>query len=207
MQLALILAGLALTCLGIFGWFWLCAGFRQGGWRGVAGTLALQASGLCLVYGMIRGQPLSGVFLAMFPPLALTEAVKAVPFLTFLTEIALRAAPYAGAALLVSLALRPLRRWAPGLTLATALIAAVFVGDSLSQTAMCKAIAKRGITAFQRNSFLWSLANSPRDWQGEIHARAIVDGQRLGWSYSALEWYEIPKNTSGDVTGPPFTCP
>ena len=37
MSVALILAGLALTCVGIFGWLWLCAGFRAAGWRGVAG--------------------------------------------------------------------------------------------------------------------------------------------------------------------------
>lgn len=207
MGAALILAGLALTCLGIFGWLWLCGGVQNPGWRGLAGKLALQLSALCLIYGLIRGQPLNGVFLAMFPPLVLAEVAKARDFLPFLIQVAWRVAPYAAAALGVCLVVRPLRALAPGLTLCMALIVAVFVGDTVSQTTMCKAATKRGFTAFQRNAFDWSLANSPREWQWEIHARAVVDGQPLGWSYRELDWYAIPKGVSDGVSGPIFTCP
>jgi hypothetical protein len=170
--LALILAGLALTLLGTFGWLWLCAGLFRDGWRGTLAKLALQVSGLCLVYGFVRGQPQNGLFLATFPPLALPELVKASQFLPFLTDVAGRTLPYAAVALVVCLVVRRLRPWAIGLSLATALIAAVFVGDAASQIAMCQSAARHGFTAFQRNAFDWSLANTPRDRQFEIHARA-----------------------------------
>lgn len=207
MGVALILGGLALTCLGIFGWLWLAGGVLRPGWRGILGALALQLSALCLVYGMIRGQPLNGLFLAMFPPLAVTEAVRAAPFLPFLTDVARSTAPYAGAVLLVSLAVPRLRRWALGLTLTSALIAAGVVGDRVSLNAMCQAAATRGITSFARNSFFWSLANAPREWQWEIHARAEVNGTPLGWSYRSLGWYAIPARASDEVTGAVVTCP
>ena len=89
------LVGLALICLGIFGWLWLCARFRRGGWRGLVGTLALQASAICLVYGLLRGQPLMGLFTAMFPPLAVVEVVRAARYLPFLRDLVWGVAPYA----------------------------------------------------------------------------------------------------------------
>lgn len=207
MQLALILAGLALTCLGIFGWMWLCGGVRNPGWRSGAGAIALQLSGLCMIYGFVRGQPLNGVFLAAFPPFALTELVKASRFLPFLTDVAWRVVPYVAPVGALCLILRPLRCWAFGLTLATALIAAVFLGDTVSHLAMCKSAALRGFDSFERNSLAWSLANAPREWQPEIHARVALNGQTLGWSYGAQDWYVIPDGTLAEVTGPVVSCP
>jgi len=117
MTLGLILGGLALTCLGVFGWFWLCAGFRTGGWRGALGHLALQLSVLALVYGFVRGQPINGVFLASFPPLALVDLLGFFNFSAFLVSVAWGVLPYGVAAFAVSLIWRPLRAWAFGVTL------------------------------------------------------------------------------------------
>jgi len=205
MGMGLILGGLALTCLGIFGWLWLCAGFRAGGWRGVLGHFALQLSALGLVYGVLRGQPINGLFLASFPPLALVDLAGFLRFGTFVGAVAWGVLPYGVAALAISLIWRPLRPWALGVTLLGSLTAAVFVGDRLSQAAMCQTAAAHGVTSFQRNSFMTSLAETPREFQFTLHA-ALPD-QRLGWSYSAMEWYPIPASVQRFAAGEAFSCP
>ena len=103
-----------------------------------------------------------------------------------------------------SLLWRPLRAWALGITAAGSLVAAVFVGDSVSQAAMCRTAAVHGVTSFQRNAFLTSLAETPRDIQFTLHA-ALPD-QRLGWSYSAMDWYPIPASVQGFDPGETFSC-
>ena len=205
MTLGLILGGLALTCLGVFGWFWLCAGFRTGGWRGALGHFALQLSALALVYGFVRGQPINGVFLASFPPLAMVDLLGFFNFSAFLVSVAWGVLPYGVAAFAVSLIWRPLRAWAFGVTLTSSLVASIFVGDSLSQGAMCQTAAWRGVTTFQRNTFLTSLAEAPREVQFTLHA-ALPD-QRLGWSYRAMDWYPIPANVPAFDAGQTFSCP
>ena len=73
---------------------------------------------------------------------------------------------------------------------------------------MCRAASRHGITTFNRNSFGWSLSNAPTEWQWEIHALAAKpDGQRLGWSYAARDWYVIPDEAPAMVGGAAFTCP
>lgn len=207
MQLALILAGLALTCLGIFGWLWLCAGFARTGWRGWVGKAALQLSALGLAYGLARGQLLSGLFYAAFPPFAVLPLSQLVPFGAFLASLALAAAPYAVLAFALSLLWRPARVWAPGIAGLTLLVAALFLGDGISQTAMCNAARARGFASFQRNSFDWSLFSTPQELQFEIHALAIKNGQSLGFSYRDMDWYVIPPQADAVVNAPPFTCP
>ena len=83
----------------------------------------------------------------------------------------------------------------------------MFVGDRVSKAAMCEAAIKRGFSEFRRNSFRWSLANTPREFQFEIHATAKVEGQRLGWSYRDMDWYVIPEDASADVAGSTLSCP
>ena len=208
MGIGLILGGMALICLGIFGWLWLCAGFRYGGWRGVLGTMALQVSAVCLVYGLLRGQPLVALFTAMFPPLAVVQIAYALQFLTFLQPLAWGVAPYAGVVLALCLAYGPLRKWSVGIALVTALVAVPFVGDVISQRALCAAAAKRGVNHFERTTFASSLADAPRALQFEVHAKAETNGQALGWSFRAMEWYVIPPEAVANVTGgDPFTCP
>jgi hypothetical protein len=205
MAVGLILAGLALTCLGIFGWLWLCAGFRAGGWRGVLGRFALQLSALGLVYGFVRGQPINGVFLASFPPLAVVNLASFSQFSPFLGAVAWGVLPYGLGILVVSLIWRPLRVWAPGITAAGSLVAALFVGDSVSQAAMCQMAALNGAASIQRNSFLTSLAETPREVQITLHA--ALPEQRLGWSYRAMDWYPIPASVQAFDAGEAFLCP
>lgn len=206
MAAVLILAGLALSCLAIFSWMWLCSGVLREGLRGQVARAALQISGLCLVYGMLRGELLGAVFLAGFPPLVLADLLRAGPFLAFLTDLAWRVLPVAAVALAVTLGVRGLRRWSLGLTGGAALLASVFLGDQLAEAAMCKAAAARGFDSFALNSFGWSLANVPQEFQFELHALAAVEERRLGWSYRLQDWYPIPPNASADVAAPVQSC-
>ena len=204
-MVGVILLGLALTCLGIFGWLWLCAGFRAGGLRGALGHGALQLSALGLVYGFVRGQPINGVFLAGFPPLALVDLAGFSQFGAFLGPVVWGVLPFSMLILVISLILRPLQVWALGLTLLGSLGAAIFVGDRVAQAAMCQTAALHGVASFQRNSFLTSLSNAPREVQVTLHA-ALPD-HRLGWSYSAMDWYPIPISVQGFDGGALFSCP
>ena len=208
MGAGLILAGLVLICLGISGWLWLCAGFRSGGWRGVTGTLALQVSAVCLAYGLVRGRPLFALFTAMFPPLAVLEVARAGQYLEFIKTLTWALVPYAGVALVVCLAWRPLRRWSLGITALGALVAALVVGDQISQDAMCRAAAKHGFSAFLRNSFGWSLANTLGIRElDNLHAVATATDRPLGWSYAKMDWFVLPDVTGVSPVGPVFICP
>lgn len=205
MSVALILLSLAALCLGIFGWLWLCAGFRRGGWRGALGIAALQLSGLCLVYGILRGQPMAGLYTATFPPLAVAELVSLAQFPGLLGELAWKVAPYAVVVLVGCLALRFLRVWAAGLAVLAAMIAVVGLGDQVSREAMCEAAARHGLTSFQRSGFAWSLS-AGQETAGGVHGFANVAGRRLGWSYRAMDWFELPKDSVIVVPEMPVAC-
>ena len=205
MTVALILLSLAALCLGTFGWLWLCAGFRRGGLRGALGVAALQVSGLCLVYGILRGQPMAGLYTATFPPLAVVELVSLAQFPQLLADLAGKVAPYAAAVLVGCLALRPLRVWAPGLGVLAAMIAVVVLGDQVSRDAMCQAAARHGLTSFQRSGFAWSLS-AGQETAGTVHGFGEVGGRRLGWSYRAMDWFELPKDSVIVVPETPVTC-
>lgn len=206
MSVALIVLSLLALCLATFGWLWLCAGFRRGGLRGALGLVAVQVSGLCLAYGVVRGQPMVGLYTALFPVLIGPEIARLAAFQPLLSEIAIKAAPYAAVVGLVCLVVRPLRAWSAALALCTALLAAVILGDQVSSDAMCKAAAGQGFTTFQRHGFGWSLANAPREFQTELHGIATVDGQRLGWSYRAMDWYAIAPEVTRVDGGMAFDC-
>ena len=205
MSMALILLSLAALCLAVFGWLWLCAGFRRTGARGALGVAAVQVSGLCLAYGVLRGQPLVGVYTASFPPLALIELASLAQFPGLLADLARLVVPWAAVVAVIGLVLRPLRVWAPGLTVLAAMIGVAVSGDRVSQSAMCQAAASRGIDQFQRNSFTWSLTESQGS-QGALHGFAEADGQRLGWSYRSMDWYALPRDVIVTKPGTHSTC-
>ena len=206
MSVVLILLSLVALFAGIFGWLWLCAGVRGSGWRRVLGIAALQVSGLCLAYGVLRGQPMAGVFRALFPPLALADVAGLVEYPQLLAALVWPVAPWAVAVLVVALALRPLRLWAPGLALLAALVGGVVLGDQVSVKAMCLAAVGRGFEQVQRTGFAESLARG-REVPGALHGFAEVGGQRLGWSYRRMDWYVVPKDSVVVVPETAVTCP
>lgn len=207
-MLLYLLSGLLAVFAFIAAWLWLCGGLLRTGWRGIAGKLAVQASGLMLAYGCLRGSLWTGLFMALTAPLsAVLEIARLKAYTDLGATLAWQAAPAVAVVGAVSLALAPLRIWAPGLALVAGLIAVLWQAEGISQRAMCETAARYGVTAFPRNAFLWSLANAPQEFQFEIHARLDAQGQRLGWSYRAMDWYVIPKGASDAVTGAVFTCP
>ena len=207
MSVALILFSLTALCLGTFGWLWLSAGLRHTGWRGVAGRLAVQVSGLCLLWGVLRGQPTYGLFMAMFPPVSVVPLVQLVPFGDFASRLMWAVAPVAGGVLTLCLVIPGLRIWALGLTVLAAMATGLVVGEGASQVAMCETAAQRGLGSFQRNGLMWSLANAPSEYQFGLHALATDGDRTLGWSYQAMDWYVVPENTVSNVAaGDIFIC-
>lgn len=208
MHAALILLTLAALGLGTLGWLVICAGFRREGWRGTAGRLAVQVSLLVLIYALLRGQPVNGVFMAMFAPLAVVQLVQLVPFGEFAGRLLWAALPFAGVALLVCLSVARLRMWTPVVAGSVTLVAAVIAGEGISKAAMCEAAARRGFDSFARHGVLWSLTNAPQEFQHGLHALAEAGGQVLGWSYADMDWYAVPDRAVANVgSGAAFTCP
>jgi hypothetical protein len=206
--LAEALIGVLLLYLAGAGfWIWLCLGFRKTGLWGVLGKGALQVSGVCFFFGVIQGGLIDAAITAAFPPVFWWSLRWYGHFQPFLSELAWRVAPYGAVALLGALALKQFRGWSVGIAFGAALIAAVFLGDQVSREHMCEAAAKRGFGAFHRNSFAWSLRTAPQEFQFELHAYAETGGQRLGWSYRELDWYELPAGAWGEVSPPMFNCP
>jgi hypothetical protein len=201
----LILLSLAALCLGIFGWLWLCAGFRRGGLRGALGIAAVQISGLCLAYGVLRGMPMLGLFTAMFPPLALPHVLVLGEFPALIALVLGKVVILAGTVLGLALMLRPLRVWAPGLALLAALIGGAVMGDAGVERAMCEVGAKRGFTAFSRMGFADSMTADPAS-PATAHGEAEAQGQRFGWSYRLMDWYVLPEGVRTSAPPLAVTC-
>jgi hypothetical protein len=202
---ALILLSLAALCLGVFGWLWLAMGFRRGGWRGGLGMAALQLSGLCLLWGLLHGAPMVGLYKAVLPVLAVPDLVQLAGFRGFLAEVMWPALPWAAGVLALALAWRDTRPWAPGLAAAALMVGALVLGEGVSQRFMCAGAAEAGLIGLQRIPFAESLS---RNGPAGYHALARDSGGRAwGWSYRAMAWYALP------VAGPsafglaPFDCP
>lgn len=191
MSVALIFLSLGAICLSIFGWLWLCAGFRSGGWRGIAGLAALQVSGFCLVYGLLRGQVMAGIFQAALPPLALVGPDSPLIFIQLIDRLIAPFALWGIVVLGLALALRPLRPFAPGLAVLAGMIGALWSADGISQKAMCAAAAARGFSQFQRYGFMAEMAGDHAG-PGFVHALAQSGEKGFAWSYREMNWYELP---------------
>lgn len=128
--------------------------------------------------------------------------------LSFIQALAPIPTGLAALSFLLSLPLRATRAIALLLAVAVATSSALIVGETLSQSAMCETARANGLSDIRRNSLLWSLANTPRDFQIEVHAVARHQSDRYAWSYSEMDWYLVPENTIARVEGhPPYLCP
>ena len=88
------------------------------------------------------------------------------------------------------------------------MVVALFVGDQISRTAMCATAAKRGFDHFDRTAFASSLTFAPQPLDFDIHAKAQVGSQTLGWTYSTMDWAVMPPTVAQNVAaGAPFICP
>lgn len=203
-QMILVLAALLLPM--VVGWIWLCAGFRKAGARGIVGAVALQVSVVALVFGLLVAHPVAALVLAMFPPLMIFNIHDYLWFDLFLSQIMPMAATVGLVVLVLCLAVPRVRRWTLVPALLAFLAAGMVVGERVSQREMCRAAAAAGISEFRRNTLLWSLRNAPREFQVAVHALADSGGQRRGWSYHRMGWYDIPATATVEVDARLFDC-
>lgn len=194
MAIGLILLSLVALCLGVFGWLWLAGGALRDGWRGLAGAVALQISGLCLLWGLLAGQPLKGLYQAMFPPLAVVDLASLSGMRGFLALLLWQAAPYGLAALALALAWKPLRRWAPGIALSALMVAGLVLGEGSSRGLLCDSAAARGLRDVRAAGLSQSLALRGETILRPLHGLAMAtDGARWGWSYGLMDWFPLPE--------------
>ena len=191
------------------GWFWICLGSRKDGWRGTWGRLAVQVSAVVFAFEVIRGRGDQALIATLLTP-PLYFRVYAYDYDSQFGRFLVYILPYAFGAgfvvLVLLLCVKRLRRWWLAPPMVAALLAGIVAGERISRQAMCSAAEAIGIVEFRRNTLLWSLMNTPRDFQFEIHARAEKDGRRLGWSYREMDWYEIPAEAWAEVDAPVFDC-
>lgn len=207
MGLLLILATLVALCLGIAGWLWLAGGALRGGWRGALGIAALQASGLCLIWGMVKGAPLVGLYTALFPPLALFDLARLSDLGAFLAPVLGVIWPWGLGALAAALLWRPLRPWAPGLGLAGLMLAGAALSEGVSVRLMCEAARTRGLSELRRVTVLESLSFAARGEARPVHGLAKgPDGAIWAWSYGSADWFPLPPEVNLTGAPQPFTC-
>ncbi len=201
----MIIALVALVLLAAV-WVWLCMGIMKTGIRYVAGAVASQISFVHLVFGLLTGQGLGAFFGAFVPPLILVLSERFAQFHSFLSDVLPMAFAAGGITFVAILAVPRLRLWSVAPALLVFLAVGIVVGENVSQRAMCRAAAHANIPEFRRRTLLWSLYNTPEEFQFDIHAAAEIDGRRLGWSYREMDWYEIPSDAWGEVDAAPFDC-
>ncbi len=187
-------------------WIWLISGFSTAGYRGMLGRVALQASIVVFCFYFLRNRALDAFVTAFFPPLALIHLQWLIQMADFILQILLFAVPFAVGVFLLCVSIRVLRPWSFGVALLVLLGVSVPVGERISRHAMCEAAAEVGISQIKRNTFLWSLMNTPREFQFEIHAVIEVGERTLGWSYREMTWYDIPVTVWGEVHGDVYNC-
>lgn len=170
------------------------------GWRGGGGKAALQVSALALIWGVMQGSPILGVFRALLPPLLLPDIVHLAGFGGFLASVLGKAWPWALGALALALAWRPLRAWAPGLALSVLMLAGLVLGEEASRLAMCDAARAQGLAGVERAGLSESLARmTDADLRGLHGLARAPDGGLWGWSYRQMTWVALPAELS--VTG------
>ena len=188
-------------------WLWILVGALKSGNRKRIGILALNFTAPVVVFESLRFS-LSGSLLALvfLPWVAVSDVIQAQWFHAFIFPVLSEAITFGFVALLITLAIRQTRRWSIGTGLVTLIVASTIIAEKHSQKKMCAVAKDLGITAFRRNTFFWSLRNTPRDFQFEAHALAEMDGITLGWSYKELSFYEIPEHLSINVEASVYQC-
>ncbi|WP_299674068.1 hypothetical protein [uncultured Roseobacter sp.] len=206
------LAWMLLAAILIGVWLWLAL---RPMWRLYRGTrpswyawVPLQISLVVLALGLTVYPWKYAVLLASFPPLVLFDALFLGHVSGFLGQIAVIAVPAAVVAALLCVAFPPLRVIAAGVGLATLGSVTLVAGERISQTAMCTEARAFGVTEIARSPLAWSIGNrTGGPSHSTIHALAEVDGTRYGWSYSAMGWYELPKDIAAGGAGGTLRCP
>lgn len=205
MSVGLILAAMVFQFLV---WLWVCAGIAEDGWRRILGAFALQFWGLLGLHFLVGANSADALLWLIFAPLGwliafgnavIDQSLFAVSFLPIPALVAL--------VVFWLLFRRPTTRiYSFGISLLVLFLGAHVSAEIVSRTAMCRQAEQHGMTDFKRNTFIWSLRNTPDEFQFEIHAIARLGDRRFGWSYREMDWYELQPDTWGKVNADVFNC-
>jgi hypothetical protein len=171
----LFVVSLLIVLIGLSAlWIWLVLGIRKQGWLRVFGSIALQLSFVALVFGFLVGD---GAFLnALLPPLLFPQFLQLwLGANAFLSELRPTAAIAGGITLAACLIISRIRIWCVAPSLLVALFTGIVIGENVSKQAMRETAASMGIEVLARNSLWWSLRNTPREFQWELHAEGKLN--------------------------------
>lgn len=183
--------------------------FRVDGTRvPIWSLIGLQTS--IIVFGVsswMGNDPINPILNGLFPPgfFALLLTGPSVPDF-FHRPLFIRA--FTGCVVL-ALGIWLLRIGVWSISLGAVVCLAVFlvVGERASKQKMCKAANSLNVQSFNRNSLLWSMGNSGSEFQFEIHALLLSEGQRFAWSYSEQRFFPMKETIWRNVSsGPIFEC-
>ena len=205
-----IIAGISLLylLLAIASWVFVFRWYSKTGWRGRAVSVWLQLMSVFIIYYALRGQGdnVLSSLAGLFPLHFVFEIRRIVQFEELFFEILPYVIALVFASFLLLYIFKKLRVFAVVIVTLSSLVGAVFGGDYVSKNAMCVSVKRQGLDSFGRHSFLFSLANAPRDFQNNLHAGLKVDNKRFGWSYKEMDWYLIPANVWGDIPKTTYQC-
>jgi hypothetical protein len=176
--------------------------------RGQGGPWAsamAQISVVAMLLGILRFGGLWSIGAFLFPPALLLILLDAID-LAITPRIAVVALPVAALTLAITVVFRPLRPFAIAITCACLVVSTLVAGDVISSRAMCATAEAQGLTDVTRNSFVWSISNTGREYQFDVHAMAQRGDDRVAWSYSAMDWYTFPHTISVSVQSGEPAC-
>jgi cbb3-type cytochrome oxidase subunit 3 len=183
-------------------WIWLLLGALSSGARKTIGLFAIHLSLVGFVYFAFRVEPLEALLNVLLLPASFWFAVNEwIEFRQFLLMLV----PFAAMVFLVLLSilfiLLPAKHLVASAAIVISLAVTISMAEDTSKILMCQAAADRELSEISRRSFYWSLRNAPQEYQFGLHAYVTHDGQRLGWSYRELNWYEISDEVHFEVDG------
>ncbi|MBV2360251.1 hypothetical protein KUH32_10730 [Thalassococcus sp. CAU 1522] len=203
MPVIVTLAALGALAACAVGWtFFAIRGVRRaldGTARGPAPTALAEISVLAGLVLLIRGDPVLAFLALGFPPIALLAIPNPADHAVLLGQAVVFAVPVALIVFLACVLGFPKALFAvilPSMLGGATLIA---VADRFAGQAVCETAQVRGLSDIRRHSLFWSLANTPREFQFDLHGLARQGDRHFGWSYSEMDWYVLPDTFGVDT--------
>ncbi|WP_298362136.1 hypothetical protein [uncultured Litoreibacter sp.] len=197
---------LALACIAfVWNFYLIFKPLKQARWRlshaPVRVSFLLTFAAIVLVWSTLKGNFIAGVINALFPPIVLISVRYEVLFLKFVSG----PVAAAGCAALIVFALLVaargvIRRLSLGIAASLFLVIFLTLVEKKSREIMIAQALEIGATTLERHSFLWSLRNTPREFQLDVHAITQVNGDRYIWSYREQKFVKIPPTIWAEMT-------
>lgn len=168
---------------------------------------ALQISIMTVILGLLIVGPIWALAAGAFPPTALLFLFIAPSIPSFVLTPIWFGISLAVSAFAFTHFVLKLRSSAFPISCLLFFIVFVATGEQKSRAVMCKAAAALGVESFARNSFLWSLGNSGKEYQWSVHALLSHENQHLAWSYGEQAFFVLNNDTWPNVSsGTPHQC-